>query len=142
MRCLLLVIALSCTVAYGQNRRDASLAEQKMCSEQADKLEADDQARFPHEVFSVSSHYSTARNICWVNLRMMHLEKNGDVISESQSLLDGFEKVVYGTCAVNDSRDNSTVVTCWATSPDDSAKRNLPNAVAWRGFVDANYFSK
>lgn len=139
LRFLLFAIAFS-TLAHAQNRREASLAEQKMCSEQAEKIK-EDQGRFPQEQYIVSSHYSGARNACYVNLQMVHLAKN-KIDLEIDSLLDGFEKVTYGTCTTGRSAEEQGVTTCWATDPNNKVNKKLPDSAAWRNFVEANYFAK
>lgn len=139
---LLTVIVSSASAAFTQERRrDATLAEQKMCSDQAQKIKDDDQARFPNASFDVTSHYSKAKNICWVSVRMMHIDKNGTLTSEMHSLLDGFEQVVYGSCAANEAPKHE-ILTCWVTDPSTGDKKDVPDATSWRSFVETNYFKQ
>lgn len=139
MRYVVLLLSLF-SFAQGQKGHEATLAEQKACSDQAQSLKADGGV-CPHGTScTVTSHYSKPKNICWVSVRALHLDDDGTLKSEIQGLLDGFENANYGTCAINVAPKRE-VVTCWVREPGTRESKEFSDGSEWRKFVQAYYLS-
>lgn len=73
--------------------RAATLAQQKMCAEQARKKFHEDNPK-PNDYTVYTSHFDPAANVCYVMVSIIATEKGG--ISVSDVVYDAFEGRVYG----------------------------------------------
>ena len=128
---MLVFLAVALT-ARAQNKRGASLAEQRMCSEQAQKFQTGSNM--------VVNHYDKARNICYVRTMDMLYDKKDDkkFIGTAYELRDAFEEFSYGMC-YSDATDK--VLTCWALQPSTGKKSTFTSSDEWLSFVGQNYMS-
>jgi hypothetical protein len=139
MKCLLFAIAfLVFSVATNaQTRRAASLAEQKMCSEQAEKF------RDRHTVVLVN-HYDKASNVCFVRTWdwVMDLNDANKHVGDSFKLQDAFEKFSLGECFTDAEGKvlmdgDGKVMNCWAALP--SGKKEFRTSEEWNKYVTQTY---
>jgi hypothetical protein len=93
-------------VAWGQSgtveRRKATLAEQKMCSTQAAKVDAKWRSQWAGsnpapEVHHYTSHYDPAANVCYVMFYDWYFHKKDNSPSMWLNVVDAFEDRTYGT---------------------------------------------
>ncbi len=97
---MLVVIAVACP-AHGQavRPRAATLQQQKMCAEQAEKFFAKetDGLSNDHSFWSYVSHYDAPANVCYILLRhTVHLPDHSKILG--REAYDAFEGVSHGTC--------------------------------------------
>lgn len=136
-RWLFSLLILPLTFAYSQThsaqpRRAASLAEQKMCYEQAQRLRNAD-------TMMLVNHYDKARNVCFVRTWESLHDPNDQnkLIGSSFELRDAFEGFSYGECISN---TDDKVLDCWASEPKQG-KRTFSSTDDWMQFVGQTYMS-
>lgn len=96
MKTLKLVVLLFVTTCcYGQEPRQATLAQQKLCAEQARKFFFDPE--FNHDTWTeYSSHYDAKVNVCYVMVRLdifLDKEHSEKFHSVAFTVFDAFEGV-------------------------------------------------
>ncbi len=138
----LVIITLLPLMATAQEKRDATLDEQRICSNQAEKIRAESDNGTSRSSVLAKSHYSKSRNVCYVKLQIVVLKKEGGVASVLHSIEDGFERTTYGTCAVNHKESGSEILTCWMRNPESGNNQDVSSEAAWSDFVDAHYWSR
>ena len=86
---------------WGQNgtteRREATLAEQKMYADQAAKVDAQDPGKSSTNTVThnYTSHYDPKANVCYVMIYNMYLNKDNSAFT-TIALVDAFEGRGYG----------------------------------------------
>lgn len=92
---LLFVTACCTTCCYAREPRQATLAQQKMCAEQARKFFLDPE--FNHETWTeYTSHYDLKMNVCYVMVRQdifLDKEHSAKFHSVAFTVFDAFEGV-------------------------------------------------
>ena len=95
------------TIASGQDRRLATLAQQKMCAEQAKKafyeseegtpIPVADRTRRSRMSAGYTSHYDAKANVCYIMVSEMDLYKDedGNEILNTTRVYDAFEGRIY-----------------------------------------------
>lgn len=129
---LFVILALAVTASQAQTRRGASLAEQKMCSEQAQHFQGANSM--------IVNHYDKARNVCFVRIwESLHDPNDRDkFIGVSYELRDAFEGFAYGMCLTD--ADNK-ILDCWAMVPANKDKKSFTSTDAWLAYVGQTYMS-
>jgi hypothetical protein len=90
---MLLVIAVACP-AHGQGRK-ATLAQQKMCAERAEKFSQHEQESLPGSWAHVS-HYDAPTNVCYVLIQSVY--HSVDPAEVHLTIYDAFEGTSHGQC--------------------------------------------
>ena len=123
------------TLMFAQH--SASLAEQKMCSEQAKTIEAQ------WHNSEVVNHYNKPMKTCFVLIHQLqpHDSDNQKKRYEFFQLQDAFEKSLYGQCLIN--VDDKAVVAhaCWASGQKAGEKKAFTSSDEWLKFVGQTYMT-
>src|SRR5215831_6594295 len=123
------------TLMFAQHT--ASLAEQKMCSEQAKTIEA--QWSNPEVV----DHYNKPMNTCFVRIHRLQSNDsdNQNKRYEFFRLQDAFERSLYGQCLINVDDKAMVAHACWASGRKAGEKKAFTSSDEWLKFVGQMYMT-
>jgi hypothetical protein len=100
----ILTLMLLTSLAFGQTKRQATLAQQKMCSEQARVVfEREGRGAPPSEylLWEFTSHYNAQANVCYVMTHAMTATEDRH-INSTRYVFDAFEgRILAGVVIVN-----------------------------------------
>jgi hypothetical protein len=128
-------------------RRAATLAEQKLCSDQSKK--AYDESRLEPDVkgfktisTDYTSHYDPVRNVCFVLLETTDSVDGGQNIMTVYSVMDAFERKIYGHYMWTSDKKKKywevSPIECEVT-PTDSEKTVCKTEDEFKQLVSVNY---
>src|SRR6185437_5100432 len=116
---LILLMLLLPLVAVGQDKpRGATLAQQKMCAEQARKIFHEDNPVRPEHALTweYSSHYEVRTNVCYIMTWTTLVENHG--FSISHGVYDAFEGREYASALETTDHGRETMDECTLTPPN------------------------
>jgi hypothetical protein len=95
MKAFILVILLA-TAAFAQAPRQATLHQQKMCADQADKrFNAEPSYRRPNVVATYTSHYDSKLNVCYMRVNE-RIDDGKDDAWSVETIYDAYENRELG----------------------------------------------
>jgi len=131
---LVLGVILSASLVFGQQPRQATLAQQKVCADQARKtFHADNVTRPPHMlVWEYTSHYEPRTNTCYIMTHFVTAQEKS--VSISFSVYDAIEGRGYASFI----QVGHDVMDC-TISPPGHDTTNCKTSDEFERLVDKNF---
>ncbi len=110
---LVVTLALFCASAFGQSKETkpkATLQQQKMCAEQAQK--AFEEYRYSTGFWFYTNHFDASTNVCYILVN--HVWLSAEVPYKDKDIYDAFEKRMVAHYA----EANKEVVSCYVEETD------------------------
>jgi hypothetical protein len=130
---VLVIVFLLKHAGISQAHRSASIAEEKVCADQAQKFQARNNV--------VTNHYDRARGICFVRTFEQLKDKDEKYRGSLYLLQDAFEQTLYGICQTdaNDKAENAE--DCWSNQRARDGKKTLKTSDEWLQYTGRTYMS-